>query len=274
MDVDNQIAKLMVELSRIKIVKLGMVPLRCNPHHGIDCNCVRTNGIREQNKQQQIVLTTQVGSSIITDKQNEDQYTSGKQFSWFMQLLVLLLIPLLTSALSFSTAAPLRPGKSIQEAQHHSITVAVRVSSSAGERLSRPAFTAEVTRDLSAPADSADSAQTVATSAAAEASTVLSFLSAPAPPELLLSSQADTTPAIAAASWATETAAWACAVCSRSSSRLFLLRLPAMGMLSIKYPLRIALMCPMFSCSFSVETKSFRQFTSLCQIRQSMMALS
>uniref|UniRef100_A0A0E0BDZ3 Uncharacterized protein n=1 Tax=Oryza glumipatula TaxID=40148 RepID=A0A0E0BDZ3_9ORYZ len=191
-----------------------------------------------------------------------------------MELLVLLLIPLLTSALSFSTAAPLRPGKSIQEAQHHSITVAVRVSSSAGERLSRPAFTAEVTRDLSAPADSADSAQTVATSAAAEASTVLSFLSAPAPPELLLSSQADTTPAIAAASWATETAAWACAVCSRSSSRLFLLRLPAMGMLSIKYPLRIALMCPMFSCSFSVETKSFRQFTSLCQIRQSMMALS
>ncbi|BAT12137.1 Os10g0568200 [Oryza sativa Japonica Group] len=190
-----------------------------------------------------------------------------------MELLVLLLIPLLTSALSFSTAAPLRPGKSIQEAQHHSITVAVRVSSSAGERLSRPAFTAEVTRDLSAPADSANSAQTVATSAAAEASTVLSFLSAPAPPELLLSSQADTTPAIAAASWATETAAWACAVCSRSSSRLFL-RLPAMGMLSIKYPLRIALMCPMFSCSFSVETKSFRQFTSLCQIRQSMMALS
>uniref|UniRef100_A0A0E0E9T8 Uncharacterized protein n=1 Tax=Oryza meridionalis TaxID=40149 RepID=A0A0E0E9T8_9ORYZ len=25
------------------------------------------------------------GSGIITDKQNEDQYTSGKQFSWFMQ---------------------------------------------------------------------------------------------------------------------------------------------------------------------------------------------
>uniref|UniRef100_A0A0E0IWQ5 Uncharacterized protein n=1 Tax=Oryza nivara TaxID=4536 RepID=A0A0E0IWQ5_ORYNI len=89
MDVDNQIAKLMVELSRIKIVKLGMppeLPLQdSNPHHGIDCNCVRTNGIREQNKQQQIVLTTQVGSGIITDKQNEDQYTSGKQFSWFMQ---------------------------------------------------------------------------------------------------------------------------------------------------------------------------------------------
>lgn len=39
-----------------------------------------------------------------------------------MELLVLLLIPLLTSALSFSTAAPLRPGKSIQEAQHHSIS--------------------------------------------------------------------------------------------------------------------------------------------------------
>uniref|UniRef100_A0A0E0MAY7 Uncharacterized protein n=1 Tax=Oryza punctata TaxID=4537 RepID=A0A0E0MAY7_ORYPU len=231
------------------------------------------------------------GSGIITDKQNEDQYTSGKQFSWFMQCwyvvnapcrrffpslratvlrsgktatvlsrnlpLLLLLIPLLTSALSFSTAAPLRPGRNT----YKKLTVAVRVSSSAGERLSRPAFMAEVTRDLSAPADSADSAQTVATSAAAEASTVLSFLSAPV---LLLSSQADTTPAIAAASWATETAAWAFAVCSRSSSRLFLLRLPAMGMLSIKYPLRIALMCPMFSCSFSVETKRFCQFTSLC----------
>uniref|UniRef100_A0A0D9XMQ0 Uncharacterized protein n=1 Tax=Leersia perrieri TaxID=77586 RepID=A0A0D9XMQ0_9ORYZ len=105
-------------------------------------------------------------------------------------------------------------------------------------------------RDLSAPADSADSAQTVATRVAAEASTVLSFLSAIPAPVLFLSSQADTTPAMAAASWATETAAWACAVCSRSSSRLFLLRPPVMGMLSIKYPLRIALMCPMLSCSF------------------------
>jgi hypothetical protein len=28
----------------------------------------------------------QQGSGIITDKQNEDQYTSGKQFSWFMQV--------------------------------------------------------------------------------------------------------------------------------------------------------------------------------------------
>ncbi|BAF27277.1 Os10g0568200, partial [Oryza sativa Japonica Group] len=36
-----------------------------NPHHGIDCNCIRTNGIREQNKQQQIVLTTQVVKMIL-----------------------------------------------------------------------------------------------------------------------------------------------------------------------------------------------------------------
>uniref|UniRef100_A0A0E0MAY6 Uncharacterized protein n=1 Tax=Oryza punctata TaxID=4537 RepID=A0A0E0MAY6_ORYPU len=245
-----------------------------NPHHGIDCNCVRTNGIREQNKQQQIVLTTQVvkmilkidnGSGIITDKQNEDQYTSGKQFSWFMQCWYVVNAPCRRFFPSLR-ATVLRSGKTATVLSRnlpikYLRTVAVRVSSSAGERLSRPAFMAEVTRDLSAPADSADSAQTVATSAAAEASTVLSFLSAPV---LLLSSQADTTPAIAAASWATETAAWAFAVCSRSSSRLFLLRLPAMGMLSIKYPLRIALMCPMFSCSFSVETKRFCQFTSLC----------
>uniref|UniRef100_A0A0E0MAY8 Uncharacterized protein n=1 Tax=Oryza punctata TaxID=4537 RepID=A0A0E0MAY8_ORYPU len=205
------------------------------------------------------------GSGIITDKQNEDQYTSGKQFSWFMQCWYVVNAPCRRFFPSLR-ATVLRSGKTATVLSRNlpanpENSVAVRVSSSAGERLSRPAFMAEVTRDLSAPADSADSAQTVATSAAAEASTVLSFLSAPV---LLLSSQADTTPAIAAASWATETAAWAFAVCSRSSSRLFLLRLPAMGMLSIKYPLRIALMCPMFSCSFSVETKRFCQFTSLC----------
>jgi hypothetical protein len=115
-----------------------------------------------------------------------------------------VLIPLASAALSFSAAAPLR----------HVMVAAVTVRSSPGERLSRPVFTAEVMRGLFAPAVSAASAQTVATSAAAEASTAPSLLLSPSP---LRSSHSDTTPAIAAASWVTDTDACACAECSRSS---------------------------------------------------------
>uniref|UniRef100_A0A0A9C8E4 Uncharacterized protein n=1 Tax=Arundo donax TaxID=35708 RepID=A0A0A9C8E4_ARUDO len=150
-------------------------------------------------------------------------------------LLLLLLIPLRSAALSFRAAAPLR----------HVAAVAVRVSSSAEERLSRPVLTADVTRPRLAPAVSAASAHTVATSAAADASTVPILLS-PAP-AAGLSSHTDTMPATAAASCATDTAACACAKCSRSSSLRLLRRLPVTGTLSRKNPRSIAFMFPMSS---------------------------